>query len=431
MSAAARHATNPAEPVPGYDEAKRLARSTDATDRQRLAESESSLPEILYYLTADPAVEVRRAIASNPATPRQADLVLAGDSDQGVRESLATKIARVLPHLSRDEQDAVYRTTVQVLEKLANDQAAHVRQILAEALKTMAEAPAEVIGRLARDVELGVAAPVLEFSPLLSEDDLIEIIAAGPAQGALNAISRRVNVGGRVADAIVGKDDADAIAALLGNASAQIREETLDRIVDKAPRHEAWHEPLVRRPRLPAGMVRRISRFVADSLLSVLRDRSDLDPTTAAALAAEVDKRLEQDAAEPRPDGKPTGGKQTGAETAQERAAAMHKKGELDEDAVLRAVNTGERPFALAALAVRSGINQRTIEHLFTLRSAKGVVSLAWKCGFTMRLATQLQMRMAGIPPQQVLRARAGVEFPLSKADMNWQIEFIEGLGKG
>lgn len=419
MSAAAR-------PAPGYDEAKRLARSNDTADRRRLAESESSLPEILYFLTADPAVEVRRAIASNPATPRQADLVLAGDSDPGVRESLAAKIARVLPHLSRDEQDAVYRTTVQVLEKLANDRATQVRQILAESLKSMAQAPAEVIGRLARDAAFAVAAPVLEFSPLLSEDDLIEIIAAGPAQGALKAISRRANVGNRVADAIVGKDDVDAVAALLGNASAQIREETLNRIVDKAPRHEAWHEPLVRRPRLPAGMVKRISRFVADSLLSVLRDRSDLDSATAEALAAEVDKRLEQEEAGSRPDGK-----QAGAETAQDRAAAMHKKGELDEDAVLRAVNTGERPFTLAALAVRSGINQRTIEHLFTLRSAKGVVSLVWKCGFTMRLATQLQMRMAGIPPQQVLRARNGVEFPLSKADMNWQIEFIEGLGKG
>ncbi|MCC7046624.1 MAG: DUF2336 domain-containing protein [Alphaproteobacteria bacterium] len=426
MSAAARSAPGPAAADPSYDEAKRLARSKDAADRQRLAESESSLPEILYFLTADPAVEVRRAIASNPATPRQADLVLAGDSDPGVRESLAAKIARVLPHLSRDEQDTVYRTTVQVLEKLASDQATHVRRILAESLKSMAQAPAEVIGRLARDAELAVAAPVLEFSPLLSEDDLIEIIAAGPAQGALNAISRRAKVGGRVADAIAGADDVDAVAALLGNASAQIREETLNRIVDKAPRHEAWHEPLVRRPQLPAGMVRRISRFVADSLLSVLRDRSDLDPATATALAAEVDKRLERDAAAARPEGK-----QVGAETAQERAAAMHQKGELDEDAVLRAVNTGERPFALAALAVRSGINQRTIEHLFTLRSAKGVVSLTWKCGFTMRLATQLQMRMAGIPPQQVLRARNGVEFPLSKADMDWQIEFIEGLGKG
>lgn len=409
-----------------YDESKRLARSERTEDRRRLAESQSVRPEILYYLAADPAVEVRRAIASNPATPRQADLVLAGDSDQGVRETLAAKIARVLPHLTQGEQDSVYRTTVQVLEKLARDQAVHVRRILAEALKDVAHAPAEVIARLARDCELGVAAPVLEFSPLLSEEDLIAIIAASPAVGALSAISRRRGVGGRVADAIVETGDVEAVAALLGNASAQIREETLNRIVERAPEHESWHEPLVRRPLLPAGVARRIARFVADSLLETLRRRSDLDPATASAVAAEVEKRLQESGSGPAGEAK----KADGA-SAMDRARGMHAKGELDEDAVLRAVNTGERPFALAALAVRSGINQRTIEHLFTLRSAKGVVALAWKCGFTMRLATQLQMRMAGIPPQQVLHARNGVEFPLSQADMNWQIEFIEGLGKG
>ncbi len=426
MSHAAKQAEAPEDRERrAYDEAKRLARSEHTADRRRLAESQSARPEILYYLAADPAVEVRRAIASNPATPRQADLVLAGDTDQSVRESLAAKIARVLPHLTQGEQDSVYRTTVQVLEKLARDQATHVRRILAEALKDVAHAPAEVIGMLARDAEVSVAAPVLEFSPLLSEDELIEIIAASPAVGALSAISRRRGVGGRVADAIVERGDVEAVAALLGNASAQIREETLNRIVDQAPQHESWHEPLVRRPLLPPGMAKRIARFVADSLLETLRRRSDLDPATARAVAAEVEKRLDAAKAEPGAEAKRADGA-----TMLDRARSMHEKGELDEDAVLRAVNTGERPFALAALSIRSGINQRTIEHLFTLRSARGVVALAWKCGFTMRLATQLQMRMAGIPPQQVLHAHQGVEFPLSQADMTWQIEFIEGLGK-
>ena len=49
------------------------------------------------------------------------------------------------------------------------------------------------------------------------------------------AISRRVALGQDVADAIVDTGDIEAVAELLGNASAQIREETLDRIVDQAP----------------------------------------------------------------------------------------------------------------------------------------------------------------------------------------------------
>ena len=415
---------------PSYEDTKNLARSDQEADRLRLAESREMRPEILYFLAADPAVEVRCAIASNPATPRQADLVLAKDADQRVRESLAAKIARILPHLSPDEHDSVYRVTVEVLETLARDQTTQVRAILSEALKDMAAAPGSVIGTLARDQELSVAAPVLEFSPLLTEDDLIELIAQSPAAGALGAIARRSAVGSRLADAIVArgvsKDEPEAIAALLGNPSAQIREETLNKIVDRAPRHQAWHEPLVRRPSLSGAMAKRIARFVADHLLTALQNREDLDPATAQALSAEVDRRLEEND-EP-PAAAPAG---SSTETAIARAEALHAKGALDEEAVLRAVNTGERLFVIAALAVRSKINQRTIEHLFTLRSAKGVVALVWHCGFTMRLASQLQMRVAGIPPQQVLRARNGVEFPITETDMKWQIDFIEGLGKG
>lgn len=414
---------------PSYEEAKRLARSEREQDRMQLAESAEMRPEILYFLAADPAVEVRCAIASNPATPRQADLVLAKDRDQRVRETLAAKIAHILPDLSADEQDSVYRLTVEVLETLARDQTVQVRAMLSDALKNVAAAPSGVIGKLARDSELSVAAPVLEFSPLLTEDDLIEIIAQSPAAGALGAIARRAAVGSKLADEIVAKsfakDEPEVVAALLGNPSAQIREDTLNKIVDRAPRHEAWHEPLVRRPSLSGAMAKRIARFVADRLLTVLQNREDIDPATAKALSAEVDRRLEDKGDEP------AAGPGANAETALARAQTLHKKGALDEDTVLRAVNTGERPFTMAALAVRSGINQRTIEHLFTLRSAKGVVALVWHCGFTMRLASQLQMRVAGIPPQQILRARNGVEFPMTENDMKWQIEFIEGLGKG
>jgi len=417
----------------GYDDAKRLARSDSEADRRRLAESRSVRPEILFYLAGDAVADVRRAIAANPDTPRQADLVLARDDDQAVRECLAAKIARVLPDLTPSEHDSIYRMTVQVLETLARDQATRVRAVLAEALKNVAEAPPDVIGRLARDVELVVAAPVLEFSPLLSEADLIEIIAASPAAGALGAIARRRRLTGDVADAVVAAGDAEAVAALLGNASAQIREETLDRIIDQAPRHESWHEKLVHRPALPGEMIRRIAGFVAGSLLRVLRSRSDLDDTTIKALAAEVDRRLEEDAgAEDEPAAKKDAASPAqAADKARARAAALQAKGKLDEDAVLRAVNSGDRAFAIAALAVRSGIAEPRIERLMALHSAKGIVALVWKCGFTMRLAGQVQMRMAGIPPQSALRARGGVAFPLSEADMNWQIEFIEGLGKG
>ena len=54
---------------------------------------------------------------------------------------------------------------------------------------------------------------------------------------------------------------------LLANPSAQVREETLDLIVQRAPGRPRWHAPLVERPTLPARLAAKIAAFVADALL--------------------------------------------------------------------------------------------------------------------------------------------------------------------
>ncbi len=105
--------------------------------------------------------------------------------DAQVRADLARKISRLAPGLTAEEQDAVRRMTYETLALLAHDQLPTVRHILAEALKSEADAPPELIRRLARDIEIIVAAPVLEFSPVLTDEDLMDIIRASPAVGAL------------------------------------------------------------------------------------------------------------------------------------------------------------------------------------------------------------------------------------------------------
>ncbi len=407
-------------PVP-YAEAKRLVRDDDPGVRLQLARRPETKPEILYYLAADPDARVRRAIAVHQDTPRQADLVLARDVDEAVRGDLAGKIARLTPGLSREAHRALYRMTVEILEILARDQATRVRRILAEALKDVANAPPSVIGRLAQDIELVVAGPVLENSPVLTEADLLELIRGGSGGGALAAISRRRMVGERVAVAIVDVGDIDAITGLLGNASAQIREETLDRIVDMAPEVEAWHGPLVRRPRLSARTAQRLARFVAHSLLKVLEARNDLDPETARLVAEVVERRLAE---------KPGGGTPNAdaADIAEARARRLRDRGELDEAHILRALANGERAFVTAAVAVLAEVPVPMVEQVLSMQSAKGVVALIWKAGLSMRLAVQLQLRLAGIAPKQVLRPRAGDRYPLTQADMEWQLDFLHGM---
>jgi uncharacterized protein (DUF2336 family) len=411
-----------------YEQAKRLASGGDVFARRNLAMRGDVRPEILYYLAEDKAPEVRRAIAGNEATPYQADELLLRDRDEAVRAELAQKVARLLPGLTADAQDEAGKRVIAMLEKLARDEAVRVRAVISEAVRSVDNVPPEMIRRLARDAELIVASPVLRFSPLLTDDDLIDIITAGPASGALAAIAQRRDVRARVSDAIVAADDEPAVAALLANKSAQIREETLDLIVERAPNRAAWHEPLVRRPTLPARAAQRIASFIAESLLGILKGREDLPRETRDKVAAAITQRLEAaEKATAKKAAPEAEEEEEEGETAEEKVTRLKKEGKLDEDAVADALDAGQRPFVRAALAVLAEVRLDVVDKILQARSAKGVTALAWKAGLPMRMAVQLQTRIGGISPRQALPARNGKDYPLSVDEMTWQIEFFGG----
>lgn len=406
---------NPPHADAAYERDKRLAADPDIEVRRNVARSTTARPEILYYLAADAAAAVRREIAANARTPHQADALLVSDPDDDVRADLARKVARLLPDLDPQARDQARKRVFEIVEILARDQAVRVRQIVAETLKDVADAPPDLVRRLARDVEIIVAEPVLRFSPLISDEDLLEIIASPPAPGARVSVATREGVSAKVADAIVAVDDSAAIAALLGNPSAQIREETLDLIVDRAPTRPTWHPGLVGRPVLPARLVRRIASFVAANLLRRLEQRADLDPETRKAVSAEVGRRLRQDEASPA---------EPAQETAAEAVARLKAAGKLDEAAVAAALGENKRPFVKAALAALSGLQDGVVDKILSSHSAKGVVALAWKAGLSPHLASQLQLRIGGIAPKQLLAGRDN-EWPLSPEEMTWHLEFF------
>ena len=241
------------------DDATEIVQHGDAEKRTQVAGREDTQPELLYFLAEDNEPAVRRNIAANPNTPRQADRLLAEDGDEEVRCELAVKISRLVPGLSTSESEALQDLTFEILDVLAKDQLPRVRGIVAEELKFATDAPIVLIRRLAIDLDLIVSAPILEYSAQLTDDELLEIITANPIDGALDAIARRDNVSTQISDAIVSARDDPAINELLANPSSQIREKTLDQIVERAPEVPPWHEPLIQRPQLSQEAIRRIA----------------------------------------------------------------------------------------------------------------------------------------------------------------------------
>ena len=411
-----------------YRESRDMAASRNAGERCTLAKRTDVKPEILYYLAGDADPAVRRTIAENQAAPVQADVLLTKDQDDDVRGGLAAKLAALAPGLTDNETDKLRRMTYEALETLARDQAVMVRKIIAETLKDMVDAPAPIIQQLARDAEMVVAGPVLQYSPVLNEADLLEIIETSAAKGALSRISKRHGLGESVCDAIAARDDREAIGHLLANSCAQIREETLDQLIDMAPDIEDWHAPLVHRPKLPGLAASKLARFVADSLLGVLENRKDLEAGQIRAVKDAVHQRIEAGEVQQRDgegEGEVGGGEE--GETILEKTRRLHREGRLTPEDIAASLGANDLKLARAALAVRSGLTLEAVGKVLGTQSAKGVVSLCWKAQLPADMSVKIQLKLGHVPPGQTLNPRGG-DYPLSEDDMTWQLEFFTGM---
>ncbi len=408
-----------------YAQSKRLARDEDPAVRQAVASHPGVRPEVLYYLAEDTDTDVRRRVAGNDRTPRQADLILARDQQPDVRIDLARKIARLIPDMTPDDQDAVYRAAVSVLEVLCEDQLVRVRQMIAEAIKALPTAPHHVVKRLAQDREPQVASPVLAVSPVLNDEDLLEIIGTEPVQQALEAIARRDRVSAEVSGAIVDTGERAAIASLLANHSAQIREETLDYVAGQAAGVPAWHAPLVRRPSLSARVANRIAGFVARNLLVELSERQDLAPDVLSAIEETVERRLEDPEASDDAAFEP---EWAGADKVGEKVRTMQEEGSLDATAIEQALDENDKPFVMRALAALADQEADVAAKIIANRSSKGMLALAWKAGLSAHLAAQLQSRLAGLQPAEIMYPTDDGSYPMPDDGLEWQLEFFRDL---
>lgn len=422
--------------IPGqkitYEQARDLLDHPEVEVRRALAERTDLEPEILFFLARDPDTAVRRSIAVNATTPDKASLLLAADEDADVRSDLAERVGHVLPDLDAAQQEKAWRSIHQVLILLARDQLPRVRRALSEALKSVPNAPHDVVFTLAMDTEASVATPVLEFSPVLTEEDLKAVIQASPLTAQLVAISRRINVGEEVSNAIVGTGNVDAITALLTNQSAQIREETLDAIIDAAPRQASWHEPLVHRPGLNAHAALRIAEFVAASLVQELARRADLDADTIKTLDTLVKDKLRKD------DGKGGLSSDDPSEAlapdalrmAARQVEGLVRAGKLTTRAVMNMAADGPSPIIIASLAHLAGLPLAAVVEVVRTASAKGMLAVGWAGDFTAEEAAQLQLKVARVTPEAVIRPRAGGGFDATEAELKWQLDMFREMAE-
>jgi uncharacterized protein (DUF2336 family) len=397
----------------------------DEANRIRQGASKSTSPEVLRALATDPSVTVRASLALNPALPEQVIAILEADTDARVRAILSRKLGALTETLPKETSKRIHEEAVASLTAMVADAALRVRANIAEAVRDMPDGPRDIILRLAHDPAVMVCEPVILFSPMLTQEDLVTLIACGPPQSTILAVANRPRIGPEVSDAIVGAADPAAIRALLCNQTAQIREATLDALAAQSEEHTDWQEPLVRRPHLPPRAQRMLAEIVTGHLLETLAARSDLDPKVEEMLRSALTQ------AGPRSSGmarRPTG-EMVGAEPDPREALAqaemLKQSDRLDDHAIVNALRNNELISAKAMLAVKAAVVLPVVERACELRSAKAIVSLAWKAGFSPQTAVVLQTMLANLMTAQILRPLNGSGFALSEDEMRWQLTFL------
>lgn len=146
--------------------------------------------------------------------------VLNGEADAAERDHLIRNLAQLFSYVSDrcdDEQVAQYD---EVLCQLADIVEIEARAHVAKMLAPLERAPGSAVLKLANDV-IEVAAPLLEFSTVLSDDDLIEI-AEHQSEAHRVAIASRKGLTGRVGEAIVEHGQEPSVTRLLRNTHAEL-----------------------------------------------------------------------------------------------------------------------------------------------------------------------------------------------------------------
>ena len=141
---------------------------------------------------------------------------LLANPDADARTEIAGKIALQHPALSAEQR----KLAEDIFRLMVRDAEVRVRQALSRQLKENQFVPHDVAMSLAKDVE-DVSLPMLEFSEVLSDADLIEIVRSQEAIKA-QAVARRAHVSTAVSDALVDTHNEDVVATLVANSGAKI-----------------------------------------------------------------------------------------------------------------------------------------------------------------------------------------------------------------
>jgi uncharacterized protein (DUF2336 family) len=275
--------------------------------------------------------------------------------------------AQALSPSERRIAEDIFRTLVRDTEVL-------VREALATHLKSTQDLPHDVALALARDVET-VALPMLKFSEVLRDEDLIEILR-GQEPAKQVAIARRPGVSEPVSDALIDTGNEKAVARLVANEGAKLTERALGRVMTEYEESEAVYDSLARRPNMPASISAQLVEKLTERLQDFLLSKHDVSPDIASNLILQARERATMSLVD-------FGSTDTELDNLVEQ---LLRKDQLTSSLLLRSICMGDINFFERAVARLADLPLQNARILIHDQGALGLESIYMKADLPKRL---------------------------------------------
>jgi uncharacterized protein (DUF2336 family) len=159
---------------------------------------------------------------------------LARDKSDGGRkkfgESISNLFAEQYPSLNQRERELIF----DILARLINDMEMALRRVLSEHLAELTDVPRDLAKVLAND-SIDVAFPILSMTPVLLDEDLIEIIHGRSVEHQM-AVTVRPLISETLSDSLVEAGNEGVIRSLLMNPNAKLSAATISYLVEESRR---------------------------------------------------------------------------------------------------------------------------------------------------------------------------------------------------
>jgi len=218
-----------------------------------------------------------------------------------------------------------------ILRRLTRDVEMAIRVALAQRLAEDTTAPHDLILLLVDDA-IEVARPLILHSPLLTEADVLRLIAEAGI-GHQEAVAGRPNIGEPVTAALAHSEHESVLLALVRNVTAHISDTTYAVLVEKSRALSGLAEPLVRRPDLPPQLATALCEWVSDALKTYIKSNYAIAPHTLDSAISDANQVVQSE---------PAGPHDPPPDSAQKLIGKLAASGQLKAGFLIRVLSQGQ-----------------------------------------------------------------------------------------